>query len=596
MSDHLLLIAIGPVQDFIVQARRTRDLWYGSHLLSELSRTAARTLADGGANLIFPALSKGDAQLENCLAPLRQTGEPPTSIANKVLAEVPSELDPEDLARDVRECVMTYWREKIAASVKKKCASLLVDDIDSSWNEQVETFVEFTACWSPLGDGDYAETRRRLEQTIAGRKVLRDFTQWTQMRGAVPKSSLDGARETVLLCPQERDVALAHKYRIADGEQLDAVGLIKRAGGEPDQFVPILNIALASWLECVSSVAPDELERLRGACNDLGVSRVSRCDLPCVKPFPFDASVLISSRWPSVFQEQRLEGDPARWGREYVNPILRRISEPYPYVACLVADGDRLGRAIDDIDSSDAHRQFSAALAGFANTARDIVERHKGVLVYAGGDDVLAFVPIPEVLSCAQELRMGFRAVMAPGCVPTANVERPTLSIGIGVGHVMDGMGHLLNLGRDAEREAKRDRNSLAIIVDKRSGGLRKWKASWLDNPVDSLTKAVELLHQRLPVGKVYEITRFLFELPESVPTSDHEWLRVLVQEIRRILTRVEVGPLNPEDVDLIIDEDSTYKESYANATAWIERMLIARTLSEATPRVFTHREVEAII
>jgi hypothetical protein len=48
MTAHLLLVTLGPVQDFIAQARRTRDLWYGSHLLSELGRAAARVLADGG--------------------------------------------------------------------------------------------------------------------------------------------------------------------------------------------------------------------------------------------------------------------------------------------------------------------------------------------------------------------------------------------------------------------------------------------------------------------------------------------------------------------------------------------------------------------
>ena len=44
MSGHLLLVTIGPVQEFIAQARRTRDLWYGSHLLSELARAGARAL------------------------------------------------------------------------------------------------------------------------------------------------------------------------------------------------------------------------------------------------------------------------------------------------------------------------------------------------------------------------------------------------------------------------------------------------------------------------------------------------------------------------------------------------------------------------
>src|SRR5690606_5177224 len=104
MSVHLLLITLGPVQDFIAQARRTRDLWYGSHLLSELSRAAARALVEEGAHLIFPALGSSHPELEECHEPLREgTGEPPLNVANKLLAEVPGHVDPAELARTVRE-------------------------------------------------------------------------------------------------------------------------------------------------------------------------------------------------------------------------------------------------------------------------------------------------------------------------------------------------------------------------------------------------------------------------------------------------------------------------------------------------------------
>jgi CRISPR-associated protein Cmr2 len=42
MTDYLLALSIGPVQNFIAAARRTRDLWFGSHVLSEISKAAAR--------------------------------------------------------------------------------------------------------------------------------------------------------------------------------------------------------------------------------------------------------------------------------------------------------------------------------------------------------------------------------------------------------------------------------------------------------------------------------------------------------------------------------------------------------------------------
>src|SRR5690606_23114537 len=167
----------------------------------------------------------------------------------------PSGTDPQQLARTVREAVSNYWRDEVAAPVKGECAGLLAANTDAVWAEQIDTFLEFVASWLPLGE--YAPTRRQLEQAIAGRKLLRDFDPWTQGRGNAPKSSLDGARESVLRRSKSdrrgdgpvRDALLASRYRITDSEQLDAVGLVKRAGGEPDQFVPVVNVALTSWLE-----------------------------------------------------------------------------------------------------------------------------------------------------------------------------------------------------------------------------------------------------------------------------------------------------------------------------------------------------------
>lgn len=593
MTAHLLLITLGPVQDFIAQARRTRDLWYGSHLLSELGRAAARALLDGGAQLIFPALKAGDPELVACPAPLRDGGMAPLNVANKLLAEVPDGVDPQQLAKDVRHAVADFWRDQVAAPVKTKCSGLLAHNIDAVWNEQIESFLEFAASWLPLGD--YAATRRQLEHAIAGRKLLRDFDPWTQGRGNVPKSSLDGARESVLLPPRQRASDKARRYRIADGEQLDAVGLVKRAGGEPDQFVPVVNVALASWLSRASQVASGELDALETACRAAEVSPVKRTGLPCVSPFAFDGSVLLPSRWRSVFEEQGLQGDPEAWGRQHVTPLFRKLDEPHPYVACLVADGDRMGRAIDSLGSADAHRAFSKALAEFSDRARRVVEQqHRGALVYAGGDDVLAFVSLPEALACADALRRAFERAMATACASLPDDTRPTLSVGLGIGHVMESMGDLLTLGRQAEREAKHDRNALAVIVDTRSGGTRMWRAPWSTDPVRTLTDAAALLRDRIPSRKVYEIASILKRLPGPDEATGDGWARVLALEVQRALSRVEGAGLRPDEVGLALDPRAGYAALHAQVDAWVARLLIARTFDRAAIRERRSQEAAA--
>jgi len=586
MTAHLLLVTLGPVQKFIAQARRTRDLWYGSHLLSELSRAAARKLLEGGAALVFPALVEGDPELVPCPAPLRADGKPPLNVANKLVAEVPSGVDPGKLARKTREAVMSFWQDEAAAPVKKRCAGLLAPDIDAVWDEQIDTFLEFTAAWVPLGD--YREALRQAEAAIAGRKNLRDFTPWRKQRGDVPKSSLDGARETVLAGPEHRDRNLVRRYRIADGEQLDAIGLVKRAGGDPGQFVPVINTAFASWIELASREAAGELGALKIACREIGISRVARDDLPCASAFPFDASVLLPSRWRALFEERGVDNDPQDWGARYVRPLLEILREPYPYVACLVADGDRMGRVIDRLPSADSHRAFSRALSGFASDARRIVEQHhRGILIYSGGDDVLAFLPLPEALACAGELRRQFDRIIGSACRDVPAAERPTLSIGLGVGHVMESMGDLLALGHEAERLAKKERNSLAVITDKRSGGSRAWAERWSADPVRQLHEDAEVLEARLSSRKAYQIAATLRRLPAPEAVGDNAaWTRLLALEVRRLLSRVGEGAVEPEKVGLALDGEAPYGDLYRKVSQWVDRVLIASTFARAIPMV----------
>jgi len=610
VTAHLLLFTIGPVQDFIAQARRTRDLWYGSHLLSELGRAAARSLIGAGARLVFPALEQDDPELVPCLTPLRANDQPPLNIANRLLAEVPDGIDPEIVAREVRAAVKRCWRDEIAAPVKCECDRLLADGIGDVWDEQIDTLLELAAAWAPLGA--YSEVRRDLDRAIAARKHLRDFTPWQHLRGHVPKSSLDGARETVLERPDQRDAKLAKRYRITKGEQLDAVGLVKRAGGDPRladdedveahdiQFVPVVNVALASWVAraAADDRAGERLASLKVACERLRLPQVRR-RIPCAEVFPFDATIFLRSRWASVFEERGLPGDPERWGRTHVAPLLGELAEPYPYVACLVADGDRMGQAIERLRDAEPHRTFSRELSGFAGQARRIVEQeHLGSLVYAGGDDVLAFLPLPEALACAEALRRCFDRVMAEACADLGEAERPTLSIGLGVGHVMESMGELLALGRSAEGLAKGgefaaeglDRNALAIIVDKRSGGRISWRARWTEwngAPAVRLRDDAALLGGRLSSRKVYEIDRTLTRLPDPAASSDPAWTQLLALEVRRSLARAHAGEPGVElgAIGLPLDEQAGYPAIHREVTSWVERMLVARTFANAEPR-----------
>jgi CRISPR-associated protein Cmr2 len=579
---HLLLVSLGPVQDFIAQARRSRDLWFGSHLLSELSRAAAWRLAEDGAELIFPALARGNPELAACDTPTRSGGSPPVSVANKLLAELAEEVDPRACASAAREAVRERWR-RIAERVRQERAGVLAHDVGDVWNEQVEDILEFYAVWVPFG-ADYQAARHAAEQALAGRKNLRDFRPWQQDRSGAPKSSLDGARVSVL--DGNRNRPAFRRLRIADGEQLDAIGLIKRAGFEPEQFVPIVNMAAGAWLGRAAEIAGNELAALSDACKAQKISPVHRRDLPVIEPFPFDASVLYPSRWLSSLKEldQPLTDTAAvrAWGETHVRPLLRAMKgEPPAYVACLAADGDHMGKALDGLGCAAENRTFSEALAQFPAEARRIVEQqHRGSLIYAGGDDVLAFLPVATAPRCAADLARSFRECMQQAL---HGAEPPTLSVGLGIGHFMEQMSVLLALARRAERAAKdAGRDALAIIVDKRSGGERRVALKWGTDPIARFAKDAALLDDRLSTGKVHELEELLRRFPEPDQVTDTPVMAgALAAYLAGILAHASEGAKATLD-DIGIDKTTAcYAALRKEMHKAIDRILVVRSLRE---------------
>lgn len=620
MAQHLLLVTLGPVQEFIQRARRTRDLWFGSHLLSEVSRAAARAIVEErgervlierrpARTLIFPALDALDPELEPCPGLFRDRGQkqsPPLEVANRILALLPDGVEPEATAREARVAATEQFRA-IARGVKDRLASALATGIDRLWDEQIDTFLEFAAAWTIVAPGDYVAARRRLDETLAARKSLRDFPAWREGRPGAPKSSLDGVRDSVLT-KERNDKAMQalRQYRIGDAEQLDAVGLVKRAGAQPEQFIPVANVALAAWIDrAVEYAGADAFEQLRRACRDAQIGRIAREGLPWVNAFPFDAQVFLESRWSEVLRESGWTERPdeaRRWGVRHVKmPILDEMHAPFPYIACLVADGDRMGRALHGMNDWRNHRKFSGELSGFATRAREVVEQqHRGVLIYSGGDDLLALVCLTDALRCASALRAAFARVMEAALPDVDEATRPTLSVGLGVGHFIESLGDLLDLGRRAEalakgdeRPAREQRNALAIVLEKRAGVARSWRERWTEMPVERLEADIELLAERatgtrLATRRVHEVLKLTLRAPRPDLLTVGEratWASLVERDVHRTLARVDDGAgVEPGAVglDLGVGRGGDYAALRSEVLRWADRLLIANELAVA--------------
>ncbi len=605
----LLLVSIGPVQDFIASARRCQDLWFGSWLLSQLSVAAAEGLAAaaGEGSLIFPAglgpRHESDSRMNGA-----------EGAANKILLLCPADVSPKNVAAQGR------------ASLDKRLQSFLDVEfhaLPNAWNHepvfhrevaerQLSSLVEFSWVAVRVGPGDdaYATARLSAESWLAARKTTRDWSQPTWIhRSFAPKCSLDGDRDSVLGRGIDDAVRSGHKsidevrriFGIKPKEQLSGIGLLKRLGQQRaenqaekrDQFPPPFHstshiasgptrtrlarsISAEVWQAFLLRIsARIDLTRYRirhGATfvhaslsNSLATLDAAVVDVPRALPTPdeqsapsnpydrgLDGVLLFPSRAQDLLDEAGSTPPTAEDVEGLQADITSFLGDlglatPFPYLAVLLADGDKMGdmlnRKAEGADGQDKHRLVSDALTYFTKRALDIVERHAGSLIYAGGDDVLALVPVHTALLASQALSQAFGDCLKKTELFTAEEAIPTLSVGLGVGHHMERLPALLDLARAAERLAKVERNSLAILVDKRSGGRYSYRARWdaaSGEPVGRLHGWMKRLEaEQIPDGVAHELEALAGRFEVGTTPQERRDLAVLIRaEAARIVGR----------------------------------------------------------
>ena len=203
--------------------------------------------------------------------------------------------------------------------------------------------------------------------------------------------------------------------------------------------------------------------------------------------------------------------------------------------------------------SPNRHLAISGALNDFALTlVRHVVEReYLGRVIYAGGDDVLAMLPVADLLPTMQRLRHAYsgRADNTPAPTRTRSGglrldqgfawldgqllrtmgERATASAGAVIAHHQAPLGTVLRELRASERRAKDEggRDAFSLTLVKRSGGIRRFTAKW-GEPADLLLALRDFLADpSVSRRAVYNCQEWLKDLPE--PTGDGAMLESLL-------------------------------------------------------------------
>jgi CRISPR-associated protein Cmr2 len=493
MPRYLVTLSLGPVQSLIEAARRTRDLWCGSWLLSESARAAARVLHEAHPGcLIFPCPDDPDQELQ----PQREPGDS-ANIANILRAEVG--VPDADAARALCAQAKQAAAQRLIDLGEQARGTLKVKLRHEVWQAQIGDLLESFSAWVeiPSGEDGYSQASAKLGGTLAARKATRDFRAATTLQtSGLPKSSLDGAMETVLPKDWSEDHRARRQLGLSRGEQLDALGVMKRMAGRVEQFTPYSRVAADPWLRGLDADQQRALCAAYAPIVQSGLATRVSGNRGAYDALPYDAQMLYDFRLDNALASKGEDAAEPEEREALLNlrtvmrSLLAEKGAPVPYAVILKADGDRMGALLQHAQRAEDSRAISRALHGFASSVRELVRQHHGHAIYSGGDDVLALLPLPDALACAQTLAQAFATALAPVAKSLGldAAEQPTLSVGLAIGHLMEPLGALRQRAGHAEHLAKgnglppdQTRNALGIVLGIRSGGALHWRANWRD-------------------------------------------------------------------------------------------------------------------
>lgn len=297
--------------------------------------------------------------------------------------------------------------------------------------------------------------------------------------------------------------------------------------------------------------------------------------------------------------------------------ITEEVGEPNPYYAVIMLDADNVGRwlqgellpKIEFAYNSDVwcklpqsfrsffainykkviltpaiHAAISTALRNYSiEFARKIVEEeHYGKLIYAGGDDLLAFVNLKDLFSVIRKLRAAFSGninlendevkvdwnntsgfVEKEGKLVLTMGKNATASCGAVVAHYKTPLKIVVSKVREIEKMAKEgEKDAFGIGLLKHSGEERLGLSKWKYGEVDVLLKLIDLgRYLGKGNGEVWISKRFIYNLDEEFERlKDKEGYfiskgKLFEVELKRLLERATHSNNKEEKRKTIVDE-----------------------------------------
>jgi len=540
MTKHLFIFTISPVQSFISQSRKTQDLYSGSHILSKLTDMSMKKLNDitEHADFIFP---KEDQENKPNRFIAIIEGDNIGSVGNELKLDVEAEF--EKIALYV---LQNSNIEKNSGKFHNKFIKQIRDHLDINWVS------------IPLTNNNYYEKYKKLESYLGAVKNMRNFSQ---LEETGRKCSLCGERNVLIYRQNDnekgrletrKDGLLKKLYvkeeemeyfipekdedelKVGRGEGLCGVCFLKRfADLYFDQVDVFPSVSEISLMDTIHKIDDPLLTRYR----DLFESH-------------FDAELFYEENLTEKYCE-KYNYPKVVDGRNKLRNIHERAKEDNlrltKYYAILRLDGDSMGKWLSGYflenksELLDFHRKVTSELGKYSEKIDNIICKPKGKKVYAGGDDVLAFVNLNHLMDVIKEVRNEFPKFEDLG-YEIKNQKKSTASAGIAIAHYKDPLPIVLDWSHRMEKNAKSTdgKDAFSIAVLKRSGEIVKTRKKWEyddKNTIDMMDELIDSLlsddfSNKFIINLIKEFSRLIDQEGEY---GNHD---IIESEMKRMISK----------------------------------------------------------
>lgn len=625
---------LGPVQGFVAQARRTRDFWAGSFLLSWLSAVAMKAVIAQKGEIGFPAADKDFLNWlegkcpkgcnDNCQCEKPEQG----SVPNRFKASVKTDFEPELIEKAVQHA----WKA-LADKIYQGDLSNAGGVTKEIWNRQIDAFWDMNWVLSDKENPaalDQRKNHRSYRATEEGGVKCMMMEGWQELSGEQRPSEKQlnkfwqgvinqghkgiktDLREKEYLCAiafvKRRFARYFHQIEQEMDNGWSLKGWKVKAGRPSASYM-----AAVHWLkEVLIASTDDAVKKQLWRFHDLACELTQDTDsegkytewenkIKCIE----DLSV--NKKWHAldgnVFFKTELENKNLFTDQDKANDVIIalggllklinknkeiKLSPPTPFYAVLMMDGDSLG-----VQMSETSKQqtITDGLETFTKTVGSTVTDHNGFLIYAGGDDVLAVLPLENALDCALVVRQKYKQIFDDLNKNKQHKVSATISAAIEYAHIKMPLTRVLKdahgLLDDIAKE-QYGRDAIAVRVWKPGGKALEWGMPWEKCDIEKRQEDPKDTNDHLKIDNL--AYRFKKD-DDAYGQLSNTFLYKIRERFELLNSSDETGkptldPKTDDDVDLMAAEyySSGLCESYSGNKMEHARAVVRPLLKQCRP------------